>query len=97
MQRLRKTAVRAGARLGALVVCGLLASGPMPAAQTPPAADPANAGDAAAEAAGPRPKLQIVDREVDLGKLHRGDKAEARFELRNVGDEVLRIQRVKPG
>jgi hypothetical protein len=39
----------------------------------------------------------VDSKEVDLGRLVRGEQAEAVFTLRNEGDAVLRILRVKPG
>lgn len=43
------------------------------------------------------PRLVAETREIDLGQVVRGATAEARFELRNEGDDVLRILRAKPG
>jgi hypothetical protein len=43
------------------------------------------------------PRIEIAQREIDLGSLFRGESAEARFEIRNLGDETLRILRAKPG
>ena len=43
------------------------------------------------------PRLEIAATEIDLGSLSKGETAEARFELRNSGDEVLRILEAKPG
>ncbi len=48
-----------------------------------------------AEAA--QPKLEIRTMQIDLGQIARGAPAEARFELRNTGDETLQVIRVKPG
>jgi hypothetical protein len=76
-------------------IAALLLSAGVGWAQQPPATTPSEREPAAEP--GPRPLLQVVDREVDLGTLYRGDEAEARFELRNVGDAPLHIQRVKPG
>lgn len=43
------------------------------------------------------PRLVVETREVDLGSLVRGQKAEGQFRLRNAGDAVLRLESVKPG
>ena len=49
----------------------------------------------ASSAVGPR--IQADVREVDFGEVVKGDVVEGRFELRNRGDEMLNIVRVKPG
>ncbi len=46
-------------------------------------------------AAGPRAVVETP--KIDLGQVPRGDSVEARFVIRNDGDEVLRILKVKPG
>jgi len=43
------------------------------------------------------PRIQCDVREVDFGDVVKGDVVEGRFELRNSGDEMLNIVRVKPG
>ena len=45
----------------------------------------------------PGPRVEILDREIDLGPLVRGASAEAVFRLRNAGDRPLRLLKVKPG
>ena len=43
------------------------------------------------------PRIASDQLEIDLGEVVKGDVVEARFELRNTGDELLQIVRVKPG
>jgi len=95
----RFPAFAARSRVAVTLAAGLLVTGlawSRPQAQepatgsTPP--EPASQVDTT-----PRPLLKVVDREIDLGTLYRGEQAEARFELRNVGNADLHIQRVKPG
>ena len=43
------------------------------------------------------PRLEFESKEVDLGTLDRGQVVIARFTARNVSDQPVRIQRVKPG
>ena len=43
------------------------------------------------------PRIQTDIREFDFGEVVKGDVVEGRFELRNAGDEMLEIVRVKPG
>ena len=43
------------------------------------------------------PRLEFETKEVDLGSLDRGQVITARFSARNVGDQPVRILRVKPG
>ena len=43
------------------------------------------------------PRLQFETKELDLGSLDRGQVATARFSVRNVSDQPMRILRVKPG
>ena len=43
------------------------------------------------------PRLAIPEKEKDFGTVIRGEKLEATFELHNVGNEPLKILRVKPG
>jgi len=55
-----------------------------------------SAGAAApAPAVGPRAEFKTLT--LDLGQVPRGQSAEARFELVNRGDELLKILEVKPG
>lgn len=76
----------------ALLLCWLvLAWGPL-AGQSPTPPD-----ESPAEEPAPAPRLVVDSKEVDLGRLVRGEQAEAVFTLRNEGDAVLRILRVKPG
>jgi hypothetical protein len=51
--------------------------------------------EGAAAAIGPR--LEVDPMEIDLGAVDRGEDAEARFTLRNTGDQTLEIIRAKPG
>jgi hypothetical protein len=43
------------------------------------------------------PRLEVDPMEIDLGAVDRGEDAEARFTLRNTGDQTLKILRAKPG
>lgn len=43
-----------------------------------------------------QPRVEVDRHEVDLGVLVKGEVAEARFEMRNVGDAPLHILSVKP-
>jgi hypothetical protein len=43
------------------------------------------------------PQLEFETRELDLGSVDRGQVVTARFSARNVGDQPVRILRVKPG
>jgi hypothetical protein len=43
------------------------------------------------------PHLQFDSTEIDLGDIDRGSVAVAGFTVRNVGDQPVRIERVKPG
>jgi hypothetical protein len=43
------------------------------------------------------PRLEFEAKEIDLGDLDRGQVVTARFTARNVSDQPVRIQRVKPG
>jgi hypothetical protein len=43
------------------------------------------------------PVVETAASEIDLGELIRGAAAEARFTLRNTGDETLRILGAEPG
>lgn len=43
------------------------------------------------------PRLSVLQQEVDLGEVIKGEVGEARFRLDNGGDAVLKIIRVKPG
>ena len=43
------------------------------------------------------PRLQFETKELDLGSLDRGQVVTARFSVRNVSDQPVRILRVKPG
>ena len=57
-------------------------------------------GLSAQEAANPAPagpRLEFESKEIDLGDLDRGQVVTARFAARNVSDQPVRIQRVKPG
>jgi len=65
-----------------LVLCG--AALPV-AAQEPEGAAPAG------------PHIEVEAAEIDLGVVDKGAPAEAKFTLRNSGDQMLQIIRVKPG
>jgi len=67
------------------IVTALLAILLIPAS---PAADPA---------ASQGPRIEVEAGSFDFGQLNRGETAVARFTLRNVGSEPLRILNVKPG
>jgi len=43
------------------------------------------------------PRFEFESTEIDLGTIDRGEVSTARFTLRNVGDQPVRILRVKPG
>lgn len=43
------------------------------------------------------PRIEVPVEEIDLGRVNRGEVAEARFVLRNVGDGELRIEEPDPG
>lgn len=43
------------------------------------------------------PRLEIEPREIDLGPIDRGADVEAKFTLRNTGDQTLEILKAKPG
>ncbi len=43
------------------------------------------------------PRMQLEKDTVDLGDVSRGGKAEATFEIRNLGDAPLKILSAKPG
>jgi hypothetical protein len=70
-----------------------------PGASAPAAPEAAVAGEETAQdtAARSGPILVVPAKEVDVGEVFRGEPAEARFELRNEGDETLHILRAKPG
>jgi hypothetical protein len=51
----------------------------------------------AADLSATGPRLEFESEEIDLGDLDRGQVVTARFTARNVGDQPVRIQRVKPG
>ncbi|MDH3283293.1 MAG: DUF1573 domain-containing protein [Acidobacteriota bacterium] len=48
------------------------------------------------EAAGPRPRMEVVSSSVDLGTIPEGQEAVAEFELRNSGDALLAVLSAKP-
>ena len=50
-----------------------------------------------AGAAHAAPVVETAASEIDLGELVRGAAGEARFTLRNTGDETLRILGAEPG
>ena len=55
---------------------------------------------AAVPTAGPvvaAPRIELPTEEIDLGRIDRGSSAEARFVLRNTGDEDLKIEEPEPG
>jgi len=66
-------------------------------AKEEPRPSPGQAEARDSEPAAPAPRAVVETREIDLGQVVRGESAEARFELRNDGDEVLRVLRAKPG
>jgi hypothetical protein len=43
------------------------------------------------------PRIVVDEPDLDLGQLDKGVAAEAKFTLRNAGDETLKILRAKPG
>jgi hypothetical protein len=43
------------------------------------------------------PRIEVDAAEIDLGALDKGVTAEAKFTLRNSGDQTLKIIRAKPG
>jgi hypothetical protein len=43
------------------------------------------------------PRLEVDPMEIDLGPIDRGEDAEAKFTLRNTGDQTLEILKAKPG
>jgi hypothetical protein len=43
------------------------------------------------------PRIEVDATEIDLGVLDKGVVAEAKFTLRNTGDQTLKIIRAKPG
>jgi hypothetical protein len=81
--RTARAALRAALLLAALLGWGANV------AQTPP--------PAAAETVVAAPRIEVAEREVDLGTVVRGETREARFALHNTGDATLRILRAKPG
>lgn len=76
---------------GPALWCALALVGGQAGAQSPPPPE-----SPAAESA-PAPRLVLDSKVIDLGRLVRGESAEASFALRNEGDAVLRILRAKPG
>lgn len=42
------------------------------------------------------PRIQVKDSKFDFGTVRPGAQPEHIFEIKNVGDEVLEIQRVQP-
>ena len=73
-------------RIAVPVLLALLAmAGGAAAAQ--PAEAPATTG----------PRIEVEQREIDLGSIVRGEAAEARFALHNRGDKTANVLRVKPG
>ena len=75
---------------------GAMAAGadekPAPAAKEPPN------GQSAAEAkAQGGPRMSIEKETVDLGEVLKGSTASAAFEIRNTGDQVLKILDARPG
>jgi hypothetical protein len=51
----------------------------------------------APNAAPVKPRLEFESEKIDLGELDRGKVVTARFTARNVSDQPVRIQKVKPG
>ena len=49
------------------------------------------------EAAAGSPQMRLERESIDLGTIAMGDPAEVRFELENVGDDVLKIYSAVPG
>jgi len=43
------------------------------------------------------PRLSIPENEKDFGVVIRGEVLEATFDLQNIGNETLKVLRVKPG
>jgi hypothetical protein len=43
------------------------------------------------------PRIEVEVTEIDLGQIDRGADAEAKFTLRNTGDQTLQILKAKPG
>jgi len=58
---------------------------------------PAALAQQAAQQTAKGPKLELLVRELDFGDITRGQTVEASFELKNVGDEPLKVVKVKPG
>jgi hypothetical protein len=54
-------------------------------------------GQEPAEKAPIGPRIEVDATEIDLGAISRGEKAEAKFTLRNTGDQTLKILKAKPG
>jgi len=81
--------------LGLAAVC--LSVLPLPAESPSPPTPAAPLGPAVAPTTEPAPRLEVDALEVQLGEIVRGQKVEARFELRNAGEGTLRIERAKPG
>ena len=43
------------------------------------------------------PRIEVETRVIDLGVINKGAPAEAKFTIRNAGDQILEILRAKPG
>ncbi|RJO67370.1 MAG: DUF1573 domain-containing protein [Myxococcales bacterium] len=90
------TAVIGAACLGALAACSGPAepsSGPTPAEAAPSAV--AAGEPATAEEPGGNGKLEIAQKEFDVGDVPRGEKATHTFLLKNVGAGVLHIKKAQ--
>ena len=59
--------------------------------------EPATPGASAADPAKGKPQIQFADLEHDFGKAASGPELKATFEFKNVGDDVLVIEKVKGG
>ena len=71
----------------------------MPGFAADPVVDRTTAGKEAAPAATPAqaPHIEFEVKEINLGKVVRGEMVEGAFTVRNTGSAVLEIVKVKPG
>jgi hypothetical protein len=72
--------------VAALLACAAMIAPNVPAQEPKPAEAPK-----AAEKAGPRPVVMVVNPVVDLGEVTYGDQRNIDFTIKNTGDDVLRI------
>jgi hypothetical protein len=45
----------------------------------------------------PAPRIEVDSKEIDLGRVVRGEDVQGSFTVRNAGNAVLNIVKVKPG